>query len=381
MLKLIKRNFSKVEMPKPLEKYKKLIKESEYVIEELFPKNIKTREEFTNYASTSTISPNITLKGKIPLDSINAAVFTPCWDLLRRGGKKWRPIFGLILADYYNLEISDIKKNINLYKLLALTELIHNASLIIDDVEDKSEQRRDEPCVHIKYGEDVSINAGISMLYFPIFRLITQLQDEELKNKISRIYLEEMTAIHIGQGWDIEMKVGNRIPTVENYKDTVICKTGVCLRLVVKLINALIPNVSSEYKEMIDIADNISIAFQIKDDLLNISDSVLSKGKGFVGEDIWEGKLTLMVIHTLSSNNGSRLREILSMKTKDQKLINEAIEIMRENKSIMFADNIMKEHMNQALTKCEKLKQSQKYNKEAVESLQALVYYLIDRNI
>jgi geranylgeranyl diphosphate synthase type 3/geranylgeranyl diphosphate synthase type I len=381
MLKFSKRCFSKIEMPKVLEKYKKLINNSEYVIEDLFPRQIKTRNDFINYASTSSISPNLTLEGKIPIDSINSAVFTPCWDLLRRGGKKWRPIFGLILADYYNLEINNIEKNINLYKLLALTELIHNASLIIDDVEDKSEQRRDEPCIHIKYGEDISINAGISMLYFPIHRLINQIQDEELRNKVSRIYLEEMTAIHIGQGWDIEMKVGNRIPSVENYKDTVICKTGVCLRLVVKLINALIPNVSGEHREMIDIADNISIAFQIKDDLLNICDSLLSKRKGFVGEDIWEGKLTLMVIHTLSSNNGNRLRNILSMKTKDQKLINEAIEIMRENKSIAFADNIMKEHMNKAILKCENLKRSHSYNADAVVSLQALVHYLIDRNI
>jgi geranylgeranyl pyrophosphate synthase len=69
------------------------------------------------------------------------------------------------------------------------------------------------------------------------------------------------------------------------------------------------------------------------------------------------------------------------MKTKDQNIINEAIDIMRNNKSIEFADNIMKEHTNNALKKCENLRKSSVYNKEAVDSLQALVHYLIDRNI
>ena len=69
----------------------------------------------------------------------------------------------------------------------------------------------------------------------------------------------------------------------------------------------------------------MSIAFQIKDDLLNITECELSKRKGFFGEDIFEGKLTLMILHTLNlkgeESKGKRLQEILAMNTKNPDLI------------------------------------------------------------
>jgi geranylgeranyl pyrophosphate synthase len=382
MLKFIYKQFSEKHI---LNKYSNLVKESECITQELFPKMIKTPEHFESFAGLRRIiSKNITLNDTTPIDSINSAIFTPCWDLLDRKGKKWRPMLGLMVGEYYNFDISDIKTNKLLYQVLSLTELIHNASLIIDDIEDKSEQRRDEPCIHLRFGDDIAINAGISMFFLPIYILLQNTRDENIKSRICQAYFEEMTAIHLGQGWDIEMKIKNRIPSVDNYKDTVIFKTGVCPRLIVKLIHAIVGNVESETKQsMLDLADHLSIAFQIKDDLLNIIESDLSKRKGFVGEDIYEGKLTLMILHSLNLkvSNNSRLQEILNMKTKEKGLIHEAIEILKVNGSIEFAEKIMDYHANTVYEICNSLLKKSEYNINGIFALKTLTNYLCKRNI
>lgn len=375
-----------INFPKCLLKYKELLEQASPLTEELFPRKVKDSQDLSKYLLKDKLSPNLKISGKIPIESINAGTFTPVWDLLDRGGKQWRPMLGLIIANFFKFNISDINKSKLLYRTLTLTELIHNASLIIDDVEDKSDQRRNQPCIHLKFGEDIAINAGISLLYFPIYKIIKEIDDTILRLNLAEAYFEEMVAIHLGQGWDIEMKVQNRIPSVDNYVDTVICKTGVCPRLMVKLIKILFNNKAEDnfFKEFVDIIDNLSIAFQIRDDVLNISPSELSKGKGFLGEDIYEGKLTLMVLHTLNSTHSNlhKLKEILMMKTKDEKLIKEAIDILKVNGSIDYANDIMNKHINLAKSKCEILAKEDisKFNTHAVEDLMSLMDYLINRD-
>jgi geranylgeranyl pyrophosphate synthase len=385
--------------PESLTKYKKLIESSKPITEELFPRRLESPEQLSTYLRKEEVSPNLQIKGQIPVESTNAGIFSPVWDLLDRGGKQWRPILGLIMADYFKLKIENIqdKEGKLLYRLLALTELIHNASLIIDDVEDKSEFRRNQPCVHLKFGEDIAINAGVTLLYLPIYKITKEIDDLNLKNKITEAYFEEMVSIQIGQGWDIEMKVKNRIPSVDNYIATVMCKTGVCPRLMVKLIKImadvnikdqkLIPLYSTLFKEFVEVIDNLSIAFQIRDDVLNITPSVLSEGKGFLGEDIYEGKLTLMVLHTLNSNSlnskKEKLREILMMKTKNQELIHEAIGILEKNGSIDYANQIMNAHLEEATNKCQEFAEKDRklFNSEVAYDIITLMNYLINRNV
>lgn len=79
------------------------------------------------------------------IDVVNRGLFDPFYDLLDCGGKRWRPVYGMILADDKGVDLQDIEKNAGLYHLLGLAEIIHNASLILDDIEDKSLMRRGQP--------------------------------------------------------------------------------------------------------------------------------------------------------------------------------------------------------------------------------------------
>jgi geranylgeranyl pyrophosphate synthase len=375
-----------------LTQYKELINKSSYIVEQIFPRKFKTRQQMIDYFNFPSLSKNISIEGNVQVDSTNKGILNPGWDLISRGGKKWRPAFGLIVSNYFNIDIDNLEKNNVLYKLLYVSELVHNASLIIDDVEDKSESRRNEPCVHLKFGEDIAINAGVSMLYFPIYSVIKSVSDPVFRGDLCQSYLEECTAIHIGQGWDIEMKAKDNIPTVDNYMDMVICKTGVCPRMIIKFIKVYAQHNmkhnrthNTEFQEFMDIADFLSIAFQIRDDVLNITPSALSKGKNLLGEDIYGGKLTLMVLHTLNSNNPNKhkLKEILEMKTNSELLINEAINILKDNGSIDFANNLMEKHFNLVKQKCDKLSQNKSGNfrPETAYHIMDLLNYLIERNI
>jgi geranylgeranyl pyrophosphate synthase len=208
----------------------------------------------------------------------------------------------------------------------------------------------------------------------PVLKLIDTLDDSE-KLKILEIFMEEMTAIHIGQGWDIEMQVNKRLPYIDDYRNTVLFKTGVFPRFLVKTIFALYEGENKERikhikEELIKVSDYLSIAFQIKDDLLNITDSNVANSKGVLGEDIFEGKYTLMVIHSLENkfDNSARLNEILNLKTKDPILIKEAIEILKVNKSIEFANKMMNDSTSQALACCKNLRESKSGSSELVDS-------------
>lgn len=395
-------NKSSSSLPESLKFYRDLLQKNEKSYSFIFPEKINSTNDFKNYLNLPQISKNISINSDLQINSINESIFFPCNDLIKRGGKKWRPMFGLIISNYLNQDISCFSPNgIMIYKLLHLTELLHNASLIIDDVEDKSKVRRGDKCVHLKYGEDIAINAGISMFYFPIRNICATIDDDVLGMRIMRAYLEEMSAIHIGQGWDIEMKIDRRVPNVENYRDTVLFKTGVFPRLIIKFIEAVSSgSVSKSSKgkfnvvvELLkDLADSMSVGFQIKDDLLNITESELAKNKGAIGEDITEGKLTLMVIHALNGKNrddggeimnkdAGRLKEILMMKTEDHRLIMEAIEIMDRNKSLKYAEDIMIGEINKCMEICQTLRRFGEFNTDAIDDLEELVNYLINRSI
>lgn len=426
--KFQKKNFSTTEnqSDKILKFYKDQIDNSKIHLEEIFPKKISNRSEIINYFNFPLISKNISIENEIPLESLGKSILEPCWDMIDRGGKRWRPMLGLMITDLFKVnlcnsnnsnnsndenlrKISDGEKKLY-YQLMYLVEVLHNSSLILDDVEDKSEQRRNKPCVHLTFGDAIAINAGISLMFFPFHNIITRISDPFLVNDLTKAFFEEMSAIHLGQGWDIEMKIASRVPTINTYKDTVLMKTGVFPRLIVKLINIMVQHnykkennlpsskkndnifINEIFEILMNIVDNMSIAFQIKDDLLNITESELSKRKGFFGEDIFEGKLTLMILHTLnlkgSEFQGERLMEILAMNTKNPELINEAVSIMEKNGSIKFGEDIMNKHVDLSVELCNKLKakiikanEEKNLDLDSIRNIQTLLFYLIDRKI
>lgn len=310
------------------------------------------------------------------VDTASNAVNGPIWDLLNRGGKRWRPVLFLLANEAFG---GDNKKVMD---FVVIPEVVHEGTLIIDDCEDSSDLRRGKPCTYKLYGLDVAINAGNAMYYLPLLSLMKNRDKfpKETMLKAYEIYSQEMINLSYGQGMDIWWHKGNKYDVSEDeYLQMCSYKTGTLARMAAKL-GALFAGADNKQLEAIGkFAESVGVTFQIQDDILNLVGEAFGKGKG-VGEDIHEGKRTLMVIHTLknaSKTDGNRLREILLMHTSDQKIIDEAIGIIKKNGSIQYAAKRAKDLLTQAWKELEPLVKPS----HAKDALQALADYLITREI
>ncbi len=305
------------------------------------------------------------------------SILNPFWYLLDLGGKRWRPTLMLLF-------IEALGKNSKDYlRFCIIPEVIHNATLVHDDIEDKSETRRGAPAVHIKYGIDVATNLGDFMQFFPmrIFSSDPKLS-LEIKNKLFGCYIENLTRVTVGQGVDIAWHAGlinlENI-TEQNYLQMSTDKTGVLARLSCEFAGIFAEIDEKTIKTIGDFGAGIGVAFQIQDDILNIDESKVSESKGGVGDDITEGKISLMVIHTLkkaSEGDKKSLLSILAEHTTDKEKISKAISILNKYDSIKYSKKIAQKIINEAWEKVEPVLKESK----AKEQLKEFAEFMINRS-
>jgi geranylgeranyl diphosphate synthase type I len=312
-------------------------------------------------------------------EAINKAIADPIWEFLDRGGKRWRPTLFLLVCEA-------LGKNPNEFLELAIIpEVIHNGTIMIDDIEDSSELRRGQPCTYKLFGLDIAVNVGNTMYYLPLLILIKN-KDKLSKGKLIRlyeIYGQEMINISFGQATDIVWHRGlvNADEITENqYLQMCIYKTGTLARMSAKMAAVLADADNDLIEKIGKFAEALAVAFQIQDDILDLISEKFAEGKGGLGRDITEGKRTLMVIHALKkaeAGDKERLIEILNMHTTDQKIRNEAIDIMRKYGSIEYARKYARN-----MTK-ESWKEINEFllPSNAKEELKAFARYLVERKI
>jgi len=313
------------------------------------------------------------------LDALNKAVTEPIWEFLDRGGKRWRPALFLLICEALG------KKSEDFVDFAIIPEVVHNGTLMVDDIEDASELRRGKPCTYKIYGLDIAINAGNSMYYLPLMPLIekkAKVPPQKLC-KVYEIYVQEMISLSLGQAMDIAWHRGlaNADEIDEKgYLQMCAYKTGTLARMAAK-IAAVLADANEELVEKLGFfAESIGIAFQIQDDILDLTSGEFAKKKGGRGQDITEGKRSLIVIHTLKVANNkdrNRLIKILNMHTSNQKLVEEAISIMEKYDSINYAKNLAKEMVKDSWKKVEKLLPAS----DAKEKLNAFAKFLIERKL
>jgi geranylgeranyl pyrophosphate synthase len=353
---------------------KEFLREKAALIDQLIEKYIP--KNFEKNSLVFEISPPRYGYG---LEALNQAITQPVWDFLERGGKRWRPVLFLLV-------IEALGENPQKFLDLAIIpEVIHNGTIMVDDVEDDSILRRGKPCTHRIFGIDIAVNAGNAMYFLPLLSLIknkNKLSSETL-NKIYEIYVKEMVNLSLGQAMDIAWHKGlgnaDQI-TEEQYLQMCAYKTGTLSRMAAK-IAAVLANTDEDVVEKIGrFAEAIGIAFQIQDDILDLTSEKFAKGKGGRGQDITEGKRTLIVIHTLQRaepKDRERLKEILKMHTSRQELRDEAISIMQKYDSIDYAKQVARNLVRQSWKEVDKLLPPS----DAKEKLRAFAEYLVERKI
>lgn len=232
----------------------------------------------------------------------------------------------LIPGNNKNIRAQFLKGFNDLYYAIANPELLdeiesiisvfHNSSLLIDDIEDDSSYRRGLVTSHIKFGTPLTINCGNLMYFIALQKSTTNLpgiyakshpntNEKELAADTLKILVDEMLNLHHGQGLDIywrdsfvDIINSSALPTYDQYIKMAMDKTGGLFRLSVKLLE-LFSSYTNEHTTNIPLANLLGIIYQIRDDYLNLVDSNYSHMKGFTGEDLLEGKLSLPILHCL----------------------------------------------------------------------------------
>ena len=313
------------------------------------------------------------------LEALNNAIAEPIWDFLDRGGKRWRPFLFLLIVEVLGRNPDEF------LDFAIIPEVVHNGTIMVDDIEDDSEFRRGKRCAHRLFGLDVAINAGNTMYYLPLLPLVKnrdKLSAEKL-SKIYEIYVQEMINLSLGQAIDIAWHKG--LADTENiteaqYLQMCAYKTGTLARMAAKIAAVLCEASEDTVERLGRFAEAIGVAFQIQDDVLDLTSKGFADKKGGVGQDITEGKRSLVVIHALDKAKPAdkkRLIEILNMHTADQKLKNEAIRIMAEYNSIDYAKEFARKIVIDSWKKINRLLKPS----EAKEKLRAFTTYLVERKI
>ena len=313
------------------------------------------------------------------LGALNKALVHPIWEFLDRGGKRWRPALFLLICETLGKKLTD------LVDFAIIPEVVHNGTLMVDDIEDASEYRRGKPCTYRVFGLDIAINAGNAMYYLPLLPLLEN-RDKVSQRKLAEVYgvyAQEMINLSLGQAMDIAWHRGLASADEISEKDYLqMCayKTGTLARMAAKIAAVLCDADEQLVERLGHFAESLGIAFQMKDDVLDLTSAQFTEKKGGRGQDITEGKRSLPVVHTLRVSNArdmKRLVEILNMHTSDQKLMDEAIAIMQKYDSIEYAKRFAKRIVKGSWNEAEQLLPAS----GSKEKLKAFAEFLIERKI
>jgi len=307
--------------------------------------------------------------GSYDEQAVNNFISKPVWNFLDRGGKRWRPLLMF-------LSIAAVGGNPKQYRDFAvIPELMHNGTLMVDDVEDKSEKRRGKPALHLLYGQDTAINLGNLLYYLPTTIIKNSKVPSTTKLKLYETINDNFLALGLGQGTDIYWHNNTQTKVSEDQYFTMCAnKTGTLARLSAQIGAILGGGSDSQIKTLGKFAESIGIAFQIQDDILNL-EGTLGKDQG---EDITEAKLSLPVIHTLNvadAKDRNKLFSILKKHSSNKKDIQQAIGIINKYGSVEYSRKVESKIITKALADLSKNISPSK----AKEKLSQIAEFMIDR--
>ncbi|KAF9816872.1 hypothetical protein IEO21_03846 [Rhodonia placenta] len=210
--------------------------------------------------------------------------------------------------------------------------MLHNASLLVDDVEDDSQLRRGNPVAHKIYGIPQVINTA-NYVYFQAFQEVSALQASCDKYDLHTIVIDELLNLHRGQGLDLLWRDTLTCPSEQEYIAMVNNKTGGLFRLAVRLMMA--NATTSVGIDFITLVNLIGIYFQIRDDYCNLRSKNYAANKGYA-EDLTEGKFSFPIVHGVNTDPNDRsLLSILQKRPSTPTLKDHAVSFL-ENRTRSF---------------------------------------------
>lgn len=251
-------------------------------------------------------SEEILKKVNETLDSLSyerqpKSLYEPIRYVLALGGKRIRPVLMLL---GYNL----FKENPEQIMMQALgLETYHNYTLLHDDLMDNADLRRGHETVHKRWDANKAILSGDSMLVLA-YQRVAQC-DAKYLPEVLNLFTE--TALEIGEGQEYDMTFETRNDvTEEEYIEMIRLKTSVLLACALKM-GAILADASEEdAKNLYKCGEQMGLAFQLQDDLLDVYGDSKVFGKA-IGGDITSNKKTYMLINAVNRANEQQRSELM----------------------------------------------------------------------
>jgi len=265
----------------------------------------------------------------VDVKQLSRSLIAPIREITDRGGKSWRSYAALACCDVVK---GDSRKFV---QWLAMPEMLHVGSLIVDDVQDKSTIRRGKPTVHMIYGEPIAINAGTAAYFLAQKMLFSDDISDAKKLRLYDLYFEAMRAGHAGQALDLDgpgelmpaaVASGDSVALEKRILATHRLKTASPAGALARMGAVVGGGTEAQIEAVGRFFESVGLAFQLIDDVLNL--------RGFkgelksAGEDIANGTITLPVamgMSRLGEADRAHVARVVASKPKDQAVIADTI--------------------------------------------------------
>ena len=262
-------------------------------------------------------------------------LYDAVFHLLSRGGKRLRP-FVLIKSTELFSGDTDLA-----LPVAVSIELLHNFTLIHDDIMDQDEMRRGVKTTHVIWGIPIAMTAGDALFALLFKYLVEELERKGMKaDKIATITrMIADAAIKVCEGQTMDVLAQDYIRTESDYFEMVSKKTSTLFRISA-MLGGLIANASEESQELLGLyGENLGISFQIADDILGLVGDPKITGKP-LGSDLREGKRTIILLHAMQSLDETykmKVNAVLGNRNVSEEQILEVIDILKQAGSIDYA--------------------------------------------
>jgi geranylgeranyl diphosphate synthase type II len=237
----------------------------------------------------------------LPYNRQPKSLYEPVQYVLSLGGKRIRPVLMLLGYNLYKDNPEQI-----LMQALGL-ETYHNYTLLHDDLMDNADLRRGHQTVHKKWDANTAILSGDSMLVLAYQRM----QQCDAKHLPAVLELFTETALEIGEGqqYDMDFETRNDV-TEQEYIEMIRLKTSVLLACALKIGAILADASADDAQNLYKFGEQLGLAFQLQDDLLDVYGNPEVFGKA-IGGDITSNKKTYMLINAVNRANAAQRAELM----------------------------------------------------------------------
>ena len=232
-----------------------------------------------------------------------ANLYNPIHYILSQDGKRIRPKLVGLSAELFGVKAEEVRH------VAAAFEMLHNFTLIHDDIMDDAPLRRGQPTIYKQWNSNIAILAGDALAIMALQELLKAPCDDATKIKISDLFARTSLEICEGQQYDLDFETMENV-RIDDYIKMIRLKTAVMLAGCLQSGAIFAQASEADQQALYDFGINIGIAFQLKDDILDLYSDTQVFGK-IQGGDIKENKKTYLYLTALQDANDQQRESLL----------------------------------------------------------------------